>query len=117
MAQVMEGLLDELALALEDGLIVGIEADDEAGEHPEAAFLNDAHLLDEVLAQVLKFLRGAFQSFGGGRLDADKTYMKLARDHGGQQLGPVGEIDGGFGVEGETGACAVSPQALSSGAS
>ena len=27
------GLVDELKLALEDGLVVGVEADDEAGEH------------------------------------------------------------------------------------
>ena len=48
-AQVIAVLLDELALPFEDGLVVGIEADDEAGQHPQPALLNDANLLERCL--------------------------------------------------------------------
>ena len=74
----MEALLDEIALALEDILVVGIEADDEARQHPEPTVLNDTDLLEIVLAQVLKFL-GLFQADGGRRLDADKHVHEVAR--------------------------------------
>ena len=94
------GELDELALALEDGGVVGVEADDKAGEHPEARLLNDADLLDVVAAQVLELAR-FLQRFGRWRLDADEDVHEVGFDHGVRSSGRSARLMRGFGVERE----------------
>ena len=78
MAQVMLVSFDELALALEDGGVIGIEAHDEAGEHPEAGLLNDADLFDVVPLRRFWNFFDSFNASDDGVSMPMKTYMKLA---------------------------------------
>ena len=93
------GELDELALALEDGGVVGVEADDEAGEHPEAGVLDDADLLQRVAARRFWNFAIRFSASEAGVSMPMKTYMKLAATIALSSSGLVGQVDRGFGVE------------------
>ena len=71
-----------------------------AGEHPQAPFLDDAHLLSAVLAQVLELVR-FLQGLGRGCLNADEDIHEVCLDHGIHQLRTRGQVDRRLGVERE----------------
>jgi hypothetical protein len=69
--------LDELQLAIEDGLVVGIEADDEAAQHPQAAFLDRGSAVALSARRFWNFFE-PFSASADGVSMPMKTYMKFA---------------------------------------
>ena len=94
------GAVDKCQLPVEDGLIVGIEADDESGQHPQSGLLNYPNLFHHVPPEILKLLR-SLQRLGGRRFDAEEDVHEVGLHHRSHQLRPVRQIDGRFGVERE----------------
>src|SRR5450759_4615450 len=100
--------VDELPLPLENGLVVRIEADNEAPQYPEPALLDPLNLAEAVAAQVL-ILSTFLQPFRGGRLDSDEDIKEIRLYHGRKQFGSVRQVDRDLGVEREGNSVAFLP--------
>lgn len=92
--------LDEIDLPLEDARGVGVEADDEAALNLEAVLLDGFDAGYEVAATVLDFV-ALGEAFLGGGFEADEDGVEAGLVQHVHEGGIVGEVDGGFGVEGE----------------
>jgi hypothetical protein len=87
-------------MALEDGGLVGVEADDEAGLDLDAGGLDAAHVGEEVTAGVLAFIAGG-EGFGIGGFDADEEGIEASLGEELEEVGVIGDVDRSLGAEGE----------------
>src|SRR5689334_273719 len=92
------GLIYEFQLAVEDVLLVRIEADDEATQDPQATLLNLTNLLDIVSSKILELAR-SLQCFSRRRLDSDEHIHEVGLNHGFHQFRAVRQINGRLGIE------------------
>ena len=78
MAQAMAVWSINSSCRVEDGLVVRIEADDEAAEHPQSALLNDPDLSATLSRADSETFMDSFSASADGVSMPMKTYMKLA---------------------------------------
>ena len=93
-------LLEELELAVEDGLVVAVEADDHPGVDFQAVRLDPVNPLDQAAPDVLVLLRLA-EGFLVGALDADEDGDQAGLGHQPHQLVVLGQVERRLGEEGQ----------------
>ena len=96
------GLPDELALGVEDRLVVVVEAEDHPAPDLHARVLDAVDLLEHRAprADVLELL-GLAERRLVRALDADEDADDVGLDHQPHQLGVVGQVDRRLGEEGQ----------------
>src|SRR5436190_13834636 len=88
------GLAQELELVVEDPVVVGIEADDHAGDNHQVPRLHAADLVDErALAADIHLLRSALQRVGARRLDADEDRHEIRLLQEIEDVGHLGDVE------------------------
>ncbi len=101
--------LNELDEAFEDVVAIGIEAEDEAAHDLDAGVLDAGDAGEQIAAGVLEFVGGGeagfVRSFDAEEDGGEAGLLELA-----EEVGIVGEIDGGFGNEAEGAAVGLLPE-------